>query len=158
MELTCRGLGFCSSGFQEGCRGREMQDDKSGFPFCACVHAGRACHPGRYPGAALLEGLVWGKRMVSAGSLARAVSLAVSLSQGSMQVRDTHQSLLSAPPAPFIKRCQSLDCRWAAVRTELGFLSALLFPSGCAFFSFPPSLYLSHLISFSLSLSCLLSV
>ena len=46
MELTCRGLGFCSSGFQEGCRGREMQDDKSRFPFCACVHAGRACTPG----------------------------------------------------------------------------------------------------------------
>lgn len=43
---------------QEGCRVREMRNDKPRFPFRGCVHAGRACHPERYAGTALLEGLV----------------------------------------------------------------------------------------------------
>ena len=160
MELTCRGLGSVLLGSRRAAgagRCKMTSPDFLSVPVCTRGgHAPRAVPGGSSVGKTGLgeeNGLCW---IFSPGRVPGCVPVpGQHAGQGHISLCSPHP-----PPLTFIKRCQSLDCRWAAVRTELGFLSPLHFPSSCAFFSLPPSLYLSHLISFSfsLSLSFLLSV
>ena len=102
MELTRRGLGFCSSGLQEGCRVREMHDDKSRFPFRGCAHAGRARHPGRYPGGSSVgrtglgevNGLCW---IFSLGRVPGCVPVP------GQRAGQGHTSVSALRPAPSLK-------------------------------------------------------